>query len=353
MTESKPVTGVTTDRPTGRLASPWPREPEPVVIELFPENQPPIPRPLTARHIPGTDPPDVCLVRSVSARQRSTWRQVWRRLWRRVTGAPDALEHRLADIDEQMTAQIAPEPRRALREEVIKRALENAMARNLRRLPQGIKVAPNRFLLSLNRDDFNVSVGKALQSRFEEGWEVHLAQLAEAREYELQGSIQVVCQARNRDILAPGKVQVEAKICQNSGERARRSRQQRTPRASAVLHIHQENQTRSASISDDLISLGRGTENDIVLVTRPGDHCFISRHHATLRREVDSYRIFDGSPAGRPSRTGVRVNGRLVGDGGHLLQSGDRIILGPVLHHNPDRPRQGSALILYSQANEE
>lgn len=56
----------------------------------------------------------------------------------------------------------------------------------------------------------------------------------------------------------------------------------------------------------------------------------ISKHHATLRKEQDGYRIYDGDGIQR-STNGVLINGVLIPLEGHLLKNGDELQIG----HDP------------------
>ena len=69
-------------------------------------------------------------------------------------------------------------------------------------------------------------------------------------------------------------------------------------------------------IESDPFTVGRSRDCDLVI-----DDPNISRHHAELRADGDSWRIADLG-----STNGVKINRRRVDEG--LLRSGDRITLG-------------------------
>lgn len=73
---------------------------------------------------------------------------------------------------------------------------------------------------------------------------------------------------------------------------------------------------RRTVIEGDPFTIGRSRDCDLVI-----DDPNISRHHAELRAEGDSWRIADLG-----STNGIKINRRRVDDG--LLRSGDRITLG-------------------------
>ena len=326
-------------------------EPEPVVVELFQDLRD-LPTPADpAPYIPSTDPPRP--VEATLSEKRPSVRVRWRRFWRGVVAAitrmPGTLEQRLASADERATARMSPEPPELLRVERIRRELERTMERGLRRLPQGIQVAPNRYVVTLNHDDFKRSIGTGLQSRFEDGWAAHLTQVAEARDYELQVPIGVLCQTRNRNILHSGQVTVEATIqMDGSGERKKVSSARTGDQAPVTLRIFGSGSS-IVPIKGEVVTLGRAQQNDVVLPEGRGHTRYVSRRHAFLRQEGDGYRLFDGAPDGTRSKFGTRANGRLVDRRGRCLQSDDRIILGPVLNHDPNRPQEGALLLVYHE----
>lgn len=89
------------------------------------------------------------------------------------------------------------------------------------------------------------------------------------------------------------------------------------------------NGTRSIQLTQALINIGRGVDNDIVI-----DDPFISRHHLQLRLRFGAYTLFDVQ-----SRGGTRVNGILVNE--HSLHSGDVVQLGntSLLYLADDQPK--------------
>lgn len=71
------------------------------------------------------------------------------------------------------------------------------------------------------------------------------------------------------------------------------------------------------SLSQDLVSIGRSPENDIVI-----DDRLVSRHHAQIERERGQYLISD-----RGSRNGTFVDGQRISEP-HVLRDGDEIQIG-------------------------
>jgi len=77
-------------------------------------------------------------------------------------------------------------------------------------------------------------------------------------------------------------------------------------------------ETLSASLTLAELSLGKGSENDLVL-SDPS----VSRRHAVIRRSQGEWRIWDAG-----SRNGVFVNGQRVGASGERIRPGDTVLLG-------------------------
>jgi pSer/pThr/pTyr-binding forkhead associated (FHA) protein len=76
----------------------------------------------------------------------------------------------------------------------------------------------------------------------------------------------------------------------------------------------------------------------------------VSGQHAYIRGERDGqHRLFDGSPAGKPSANGTYVNYQPVPPGGTLLQDGDLLILAAQERNNPRAGVPGTAAFIYSK----
>ena len=74
----------------------------------------------------------------------------------------------------------------------------------------------------------------------------------------------------------------------------------------------------------------------------------ISGQHATIRSEAGGqYRLFDGSPAGKPSANGTFINYQIVPASGHLLQDGDLVILASRDKNHPNPGDPGTASFIY------
>ncbi|HEY9628127.1 MAG TPA: trypsin-like peptidase domain-containing protein [Coleofasciculaceae cyanobacterium] len=62
----------------------------------------------------------------------------------------------------------------------------------------------------------------------------------------------------------------------------------------------------------------------------------LSKRHATLERDGEGYRIYDGDRKGNFSTNGIAVNGLLISPEGHLLKDGDRLTIGQDPHNQVD-----------------
>jgi hypothetical protein len=89
-------------------------------------------------------------------------------------------------------------------------------------------------------------------------------------------------------------------------------------------------QTMSVILDKPALTLGRASDNDIVLTTPVLNYDTVSQHHARLRRDPDGYVVRDLG-----SKNGVTVNGRQTLE--NLLQDGDRVCFGEVeaIFHQP------------------
>ena len=93
-----------------------------------------------------------------------------------------------------------------------------------------------------------------------------------------------------------------------------------------VLVITDGKGYREIRLQDNIYSVGRGRQCDIVLHSQ-----FVSRHHATIIKREDEennyYRIIDGNNEGKTSVNGLLIDGKKVRF--HDLRNGDKVVFGP------------------------
>lgn len=89
-------------------------------------------------------------------------------------------------------------------------------------------------------------------------------------------------------------------------------------------------------LQSGIVTIGRDISCDIHLASPAVQQKkLVSGRHAYLHCREGSYRLYDGSPDGRPSRNGTYVNLVRVPQSGVLLNNGDQILLAAL---DPDRP---------------
>jgi pSer/pThr/pTyr-binding forkhead associated (FHA) protein len=93
-----------------------------------------------------------------------------------------------------------------------------------------------------------------------------------------------------------------------------------------ILTLKDASGTRSVALDAATVSIGRDSNNTIVLTSKA-----VSRQHAILLRLPlpgggYRYRLLDGNSAGKPSTNGVVVNGKRCS--AHDLNNGDALLFG-------------------------
>ncbi len=89
-----------------------------------------------------------------------------------------------------------------------------------------------------------------------------------------------------------------------------------TRSATPVLHVHEPDGLRVIPLDKEVISLGRGDDNDVQILDP-----HVSKFHAEIRRTTNGFILADVG-----SKAGLLCNGRKVDE--CVLHSGDRIMLG-------------------------
>jgi FHA domain-containing protein len=193
--------------------------------------------------------------------------------------------------------------------------LARSMESNLRYVQDADSrpIAPDNYAIHLHPD-----IQNELQRNLPKLAQIlhsHIVDLVSQSEYRLSGN-PIVSLIANHDIKA-GELDIVATHSQEGDN---------STQAMQPILIEQEakpikpqlviNGTRTISLIQPLLNIGRGADNHIVL-----DDTFVSRHHIQLRLRFGMYMLFDVN-----SRSGTYVNNVLIKE--HPLQAGDVIRIG-------------------------
>ena len=102
------------------------------------------------------------------------------------------------------------------------------------------------------------------------------------------------------------------------------------PATISLEFVAESGQPASFILDKPALTIGRASDNDIVLAAPILNADSVSQHHARLRRDQDVYIVRDLS-----SKNGLAVNGRQTLE--NLLQDGDRLQFGEAeaIFHQP------------------
>lgn len=105
------------------------------------------------------------------------------------------------------------------------------------------------------------------------------------------------------------------------------------PPAAAAMSLEfvaESDQRLSVTLDKPTLTIGRASDNDIVITTPILNADTVSQHHARLRRDQEGYVVRDLG-----SKNGLAVNGRYTIE--NLLQDGDRLQFGEAeaIFHQP------------------
>lgn len=117
---------------------------------------------------------------------------------------------------------------------------------------------------------------------------------------------------------------------EKSGEASSQITAPPTPPAAVSLEFIAESGNISFTLDKPAMTIGRASDNDILLAAPILNTDTVSQHHARLRRDQDGYVVRDLG-----SKNGLAVNGRQTIE--NLLQDGDRLQFGEVeaVFHQP------------------
>ncbi len=199
------------------------------------------------------------------------------------------------------------------------------------------KIVPNRYIVEVNDENYNHNFQSIHQQVIQQWSKKLMDQLMIAnsrlgrREYVFGGPVQV--ELRPAADLPTNQVRILF-IVQNEIAAA----EQDQAESQSCLELTPGR--RRWLLRPGITTIGRYDICDIYL-SDPDiqQNRMISGQHAYLRNERGGEcRIFDGSPAGKPSVNGTYVNYERVLASGRVLQNGDFIILAAV---DPGSPRAG------------
>lgn len=194
------------------------------------------------------------------------------------------------------------------------------------------KVVPNQYVVEINRSH-HARYFQPIEKEVLQQWRAQLLErLATANsrqgrnEYRLAGPLRI--EIRPVEDLSPVKVRVLFRF--QASDQGTRSD------AALPACLRALSGGRSWSLHPGIVTIGRAKECDISLdLPLIREKRLVSARHAYLMCEPDRFRIFDGSPDGKPSLNGTFVDYQPVGLEGHLLQDGDIVILAAVDARQP------------------
>lgn len=191
------------------------------------------------------------------------------------------------------------------------RAMENGLQTSA--TPDPRPIAPDLYQIELSKDTLAHLL--AHQPRLEAILAEHMLELATSAGYLMEND--PVINITPNPTLSNDDLKIQATHTKNS-QHATRSLQRVTvtPPDRTPLNPHLVINNRIVPLTDPIINIGRGLDNDI-----PLDDPHVSRHHAQLRLRFGNYVLFDVQ-----SRTGTFVNDVTIRE--HELRSGDVVRIG-------------------------
>lgn len=259
---------------------------------------------------------------------------------------------RLRDLPGQLDASLRerirqplPLRREAVRPADVQRHLEAAMLDPDNQLEDASysQIVPNEYIVELEADNLEQHF-RQIEQRLCEQWRVKLLEALDTanqrqgrRQYQFGGPVRV--SLRPGAALAPNAVRIRCRIAPEA-----------PPVGQVVGCLQLLPNGRQWPLQPGTLTLGRHETSDIYLDTsRQSQPPLISAHHAYVLVTESEVRLFDGSPAGRPSLNGTFVNGQRVSASGQALAPGDIIVLAPL---NPKDPRANGPGVLALQFHE-
>ena len=204
------------------------------------------------------------------------------------------------------------------------------------------KIVPNRYIVEVNEENY-VKNYQSIEKRIIQQWSKKmLEQLMTAnrrqgrKEFHFGGRLHV--EIRPVSDLGANQVRILSRI---QADQDRQAAPVITPPA-GCLEISPGGQR--FPLHPGIVTIGRKPANDIYLERQDiQEKRLVSSLHAYIVCEPPQFRLFDGSPDGKPSVNGTYVNFRRIPSSGYSLQDGDFIILAAVDPNNPRSDTPGIA----------
>lgn len=203
------------------------------------------------------------------------------------------------------------------------------------------KIVPNRFVVEISEENYRRHY-RPIEKRVLQQWEKLLLEHLTTtnsrqgrKEYRFGGRIQIEIRAaadlQSTQARILSRIQPAEKSQPGAGKTGASF-----SGAGPCLQAFPGN--RRWPLAPVITTLGRDSSCDIFLDDRLiQEKRLVSRQQAYIRQMDQDYRLFDGSPDGKPSVNGTYVNYQRVGYEGYTLRDGDFIILG-ALQPNDPRP---------------
>jgi hypothetical protein len=224
---------------------------------------------------------------------------------------------------------------------------EAALAReNLLEDAEYHKVSPNWFVVEVSQENYQLNY-LPLQSQILRQWKDRLlnclltANNRQGRnEFRFAGAVRVEIRP------APGLKASQARIlCSvQAGESGQ------APGVGAVISacLQSVDGSQVWPLHPGVVTVGRDAACDVYLDSPEVQRKkLVSGRHAYIYCQEGSYRLFDGSPEGRPSRNGTFVNLRRIPQSGVALKEGDQILLAVADPARPDPLAPGVAVLWF------
>jgi hypothetical protein len=207
------------------------------------------------------------------------------------------------------------------------------------------KVVPNDYVVEVNEQNYQRHY-RPIESVVVRQWQDRLVDVLSTqnsrqgrKEYRLEGAVRI--QLRPVTDLPETEVRVYCRINPEIG----------APPDTVQACLELLHEGKQWVLRPDVTVIGRYQPCDICLdLPVIQQKRLVSGQHAHIRHHNGRFRLFDGTPEGKPSTNGTFVNGRPVHPAGQELHDGDVIVLAALDPVYPDPSTPGVAA-LHFRAN--